>query len=99
MFFHCLIVSGCGADLQPKPNCLSYVWNILKLIINRQTIHPNFSFEHNTSGRLANAENKSAPRLIYPKMKATLYFNYQLYKKKSRLFIKRRLQTSLQAYI
>lgn len=79
IFFQCLILLGCGSDMQPKPNAylsLEYPEADYK----KTEIEFNFSFEHNNLAEFK-FEKKSSPRLIYPKMKATLYLTYNSVKK------------------
>lgn len=74
-----LVLTQCNEDLQPKPTAylrLEYP----KSEYQQTNNSPYFSFEYNRQA-LVNAENKSAPRLVYPQMKATLYLNYSSIKK------------------
>ena len=48
--------------------------------MKKTEIEFNFSFEHNNLAEFK-FEKKSSPRLIYPKMKATLYLTYNSVKK------------------
>ena len=74
IFFLCLILLGCGSDIQPKP--LAYLrLEYPESDYKKTEIELNFSFEHNSLAELK-LERKSSLRLIYPKMKATLYLNY-----------------------
>ena len=70
---------SCNSDVQPKPEAylrLKYDKPNYK-VVNK---HPNFSFEYSTLAELKINKNKS-PQLIYPKMKATLYMNYNSVRK------------------
>ena len=81
-FSFCLIflfLWSCNSDVQPKPEAylrLKYDKPNYK-VVNK---HPNFSFEYSTLAELKINKNKS-PQLIYPKMKATLYMNYNSVRK------------------
>ena len=79
IFFQCLILIGCGSDMQPKP----YAYLSLEYPeadYKKTEIEFNFSFEYNNLAKFK-FEKKSSPRLVYPKMKATLYLNYNSVKK------------------
>ena len=80
-FFFCLILLflwSCNSDVQPKPEAylrLKYE----KLNYKAAKKHPNLCRD-NTLAELKINKNKS-PQLIYPKMKATLYMNYNSVRK------------------
>lgn len=79
LIFLGFITIACSTDFQPKPSAL------LRLDYPKPEYQltqevTRFSFEYN-SHAFVKTENKSAPRLVYPEMKATLYLNYNPIKK------------------
>ena len=79
LILSCFIGASCNTDLQPKPSAYLRLEYPTPEYQSTRELFP-FSFEYN-SHALVTMENKVAPQLFYPKIKATLYLNYSPIKK------------------
>ena len=74
-----IILQSCISDIQPKPSSFLRL-DYPKPIYKRIKLTNNISFETNNTSSIFN-DKKQKFSLVYPKMKATLYLNYNTVKK------------------
>ena len=77
--FLIIILQSCISDVQPKPSSFLRL-DYPKPIYKRIKLTNNISFETNNTSSIFH-DKKQKFSLVYPKMKATLYLNYNVVKK------------------
>ena len=77
--FLIIMLQSCNSDFQPKPSSFLRL-DYPKPIYKRIKLKDKISFESNSTSSIFK-ERKEEFRVIYPKMKATLYLNYNTIEK------------------